>query len=169
MKCPVCDSKNIESKKITHKYKESGLSNITLLNVTQVKCSDCGEEIRRLGDEAQLLSAIASILIRKTTLLKKEELRFLRTFIGYSSTMFSKILSVSKEHYSRIENGKADITQQFDRLIRFSILPKLPNPDRNYDLHDQILDENIDKTSAKTKTLKFKIKEKKWQPEKSVQ
>ena len=75
-RCPVCDSKNIESNIITHKYKESGLDYISLLNVPLIKCKDCDEEVRILGDEMQFLEAIAFMLIKKESLLIKCELRF---------------------------------------------------------------------------------------------
>lgn len=165
MKCPVCDSKNVESKEITHKYKESGLSNITLKNITRVKCNDCGEEVLLFGNIDQLHSLIASFIIQKRSLMNHEELRFLRTYIGYSSANFAKILSVSASHYSRLEKGKSDIGPQFDRLVRFSVIQKLPNPDRNYDIHDQILTEGIDETTTKSKLVKFFLDKKIWVPE----
>ena len=43
---------------------------------------------------------------------------------------------------SRGYSGAQPVTKSFDRLIRFTVAAKLP--DRNYDLHDQILkDEGI--------------------------
>lgn len=162
MKCPVCDSQNVVVEKADHHYKECGLKDVTLCNVPSTNCSDCGEQTVLFGNIDQLHGLIAKSILTKKTLLLKEELRFLRSYIGYKSNMFAKILELTKEHYSRLENGGANITPQLDRLVRFAVLPKLPAPDRNYDLHDQILTEGIDSKSTSVET-RFTIIKKSWE------
>ena len=138
MTCSMCDNKKpLKKTKITHKYKESGLDNVTLIGVEYHRCDKCGEEYFGYGNLEKLNEAIAYILIRKKDFLTGQEVRFLRKHLGYSGTMFAKIIGYDDATLTRLERGAQPITKAFDRLVRFTVASKLP--DRNYDLHDQIL------------------------------
>lgn len=138
MKCPSCDSnKNMKAKSTIHKFKESGLDNITLHGVIQHHCLDCGEIYFDFGNINQLNNVIADTLLKKKTNLTGKEIRFLRTHAGYSSEMFARLIGLDKTSLSRIENGRVKISNQVNMSVRFATGGKLT--DRDYDLHDLFL------------------------------
>ncbi len=138
MTCAMCDNKKpLKKTKITHKYKECGLDNVTLVGLEYFRCEKCGEEYYGYGNMEKLNEVIANTLIRKKEFLSGFEVRFLRKHLGYSGSMFSKIIGYDGATLSRLEKGAQPVTKAFDRLIRFTVAAKIP--DRNYDLHDQIL------------------------------
>ena len=138
MTCSMCDNKKIlKREKITHKYKECGLNNVTLVGAERFHCEQCGEEYFGYGNLEKLHMAIAHVLLRKRDLLNGSEVRFLRKHLGYSGAMFAKLIGYDDATLSRLETGAQPITRTFDHMVRFSVASKIP--DRNYDLHDQIL------------------------------
>jgi len=138
MTCSMCDNKKpLKKIKITHKYKECGLDNVTLIGVDHHRCDKCGEEYFGYGNMEELHETITHVLIRKKNMLTGQEVRFLRKHLGYSGAMFSKLIGYDDATLSRLETGAQPVTKAFDRLVRFTVASKLP--DRNYDLHDQII------------------------------
>ncbi len=158
MQCPSCDSKKqMKSEVIVHKFKESGLDNIILNGVKQYRCSQCGEVLFDFGDVNQLNGIIANTLLRKKELLTGQEIRFLRTHIGYSSEMFARILGLDKTSLSRIENSRSKVSTQVNMGVRYAVAGKMAN--RDYDLHDLILAlENEDLISFKQAEFKASTK-----------
>jgi DNA-binding XRE family transcriptional regulator len=122
---------------ITHRYKESGLDNVILNGVRLYRCLQCGEAIYDFGDIGQLNRLIAESLVRKKGHLNGKEIRFLRTYVGYSSEMFARILGYDKTSWSRIENERSKISNQVNMAVRWAVAGKLV--DRVYDLHDFVL------------------------------
>src|SRR5262249_4671935 len=116
---------------------ECGLDNVILHGVEHSRCKVCGEEYYGFGSQAKLHELIAKLLIEKKGLLNGKEIRFLRTYIGYSALMFSELTGHAKETISRFENEKSPITKTFDLLMRSLVANRLP--DRNYDWHDLLL------------------------------
>jgi YgiT-type zinc finger domain-containing protein len=122
---------------VTHKFKESGLDNITLIGVRLYRCNGCGEVVYDFGDINQLNRLIAETLLRKRGFLSGREIRFLRSYVGYSSEMFARILGFDKTSWSRIENDRSKISSQVNMAVRWAVAGKLS--DREYDMHDLIL------------------------------
>lgn len=139
MECMSCDStKPMVVETVTHKYKECGLDNVTLVGIQKLKCENCGEEHFHFGNVDELHKIIADFLIKKDSLLTGKEMRFLRTRMGYSGEMLGKVLGYDKDHLYKVESGKIKITESMDRFMRFAFMNKMM-PDRYYDLHDSIL------------------------------
>lgn len=161
MKCVMCDNPApLKRRPTTVKYKESGLDNVTLHGVEYHKCDRCGEEYFGYGDMEKLHQLIAGLLIEKKGLLTGKEIRFLRTYLGYSGAVFAKFTDYTPESISRMENGKMDIKKTFDRLVRSLVLDKLP--DRDYDLHDLWLQEKgkvLKRISLKAKNENWVVQE----------
>lgn len=138
MQCPSCATKKpMKSELITHRFKESGLDYVILHGVKQHRCLQCGEVLFDFGDVNQLNNLIADTLLRKRDLLTGQEIRFLRTYIGYSSEMFARIIGLDKTSLSRIENNRAKISNQVNMAVRFIVGGKMV--DRDYNLHDLIV------------------------------
>jgi len=158
MQCPSCDSKKaMKSTVIVHKFKESGLDNVTLTGVKEYRCENCGEAILDLGDVSQLTRAIAEALLRKKEVLSGEEIRYLRTHVGYSGEIFAKMLGLDKTSLSRIENNRSKVSNQVNMAVRYAVAGKLA--DRNYELHDLMIAlENDDLISFKKVNFKASAK-----------
>ena len=138
MLCTSCTyDKTLKSTRITHKYRESGLDNVTLHGIQYEKCPKCGEEYFGYGDMEQLHALIARVLVSKKMPLTFREAKFLRKFLGLSGSEYAARIDVAHETVSRYETGKLKIPTQYDTLLRALVATKLP--DRDYDLHDSIL------------------------------
>jgi putative zinc finger/helix-turn-helix YgiT family protein len=138
MLCPSCDAKKaMKVEVITHRFKESGLDNVILDGVKHYRCGECGESIYDYGDLNQLNRVIAETLLRKDGTLSGKEIRYLRSYVGYSSEMFAKILGYDKTSWSRIENERSKISNQVNMSVRWAVAGKLA--DRDYDIHDLVL------------------------------
>lgn len=158
MYCSNCNyEKTLKPMAITKKFDESGLTNVTLKGVTEYKCPNCGEVYYGYAHLEKLHDLIAQHLIRKKKLFIPNEIKFLRKHMGYSSTMLAKLVGQKLEHISRIENGKTKITPLFDHFLRALVVEKFP--DRNYDLHDHILNE----TGKEYSRLEAQYKNAKWE------
>ena len=158
MYCTNCDySKALKPRTLTeYRYSESGLDNIVLLDgVTECECPKCHETYLSFGDAVALHALIAETLITKDGLLTGQEIRFLRTHVGYSGAYFAKVMGYKPETISRIENSKQAVTVTFDRHVRTTVGNKVA--DRDYDLHEKILN-----PPTKSKTMKMRMKKSKW-------
>lgn len=146
MKCNMCENKKpLKKQYVSVKYKDCGLDNVTLANVESYRCDQCGEEYLGYGNMEKLHQVIAYVLLRKKGLLTGKEVRFLRSSVGYSGARFAKLLGYDAATVSRVETGAQKMTESFDRIVRFAVSGKMP--DRDYDLHDQILNEGGKKFS----------------------
>jgi transcriptional regulator with XRE-family HTH domain len=100
-------------------FVESGLTNVTLRGVEQLKCDKCGSSTPVLSEINKLMQVIAEALIQKPSQLTGKEIRFLRKYTDFTGEQFGKKLGLTKEHVSRIENEKHPVGAQTDRLIRY--------------------------------------------------
>lgn len=140
MKCVMCDNpKSLKRQLVNHRYTECGLTNVVLRNVEYYRCSTCGEGYYGLGNQEKLHTLIANAVLQKKGLLTGKELRFLRVYLGYASSVFAKLIGYTQETWSRLENERQPVNVTLDRLIRALIAQRLP-PDRRYTLHDWWLD-----------------------------
>lgn len=99
-------------------FVHSGLSNVFLTGVRYYVCQECGRQSAAIPAVNALLTVIARELVRQPSLLRGEEIRFLRKQLGRKSADFAVILDVSPETYSRWENGKQRPSPMADSLIR---------------------------------------------------
>lgn len=138
MQCASCDSKKpMKAETITLRFKESGLDHVILHGVKQYRCEVCGESFYDYGDINQLNELIADTLLRKKGLLTGKEIRFLRTYVGYSGEMFARMIGIKdKTGLSRIENERVKVSTQVNMAVRFAVAGKLA--DRDYDVHDLV-------------------------------
>lgn len=136
MKCVMCDNKKDLGKEVkTIRYKECGLDNVVLIGIVEYHCKQCGETYRSYGDLDKLNQVIAHAIILKKDILTGSEVRFLRTYLGYSTAVFASLTGYNQSTLSRIENGKQIVAPSFNILVRSLAANKLP--DRDYDLHDK--------------------------------
>jgi len=137
MRCTVCESKKKLEPKIQNiKYDASGLDNIVICGAKVYHCDNCGERYLQYGNLEKIDVAIADALLKKDKPLTGKEIRFLRTWKGYSGQRFAKLLNASAAHLYRIEANDSSVNDKFDRLVRLAIMSL--NTDRNYELHDML-------------------------------
>jgi putative zinc finger/helix-turn-helix YgiT family protein len=117
MKCHECN-KDMKEAKENYFYKESGLNNVVLENISVYRC-ECGEYLASIPAIIGLNSIIALNLIKKKTFLKGEEIKYLRKNAGLNAKLFAEYIGVDKSTLSRWENNKQSIDKSNDRLIRF--------------------------------------------------
>lgn len=154
MKCTHCGS-TMTSTRGTHRYTESGLSNVTLANVEIRTCPECGEREIVIPRIDLLHRLIARDLIRNPGLLQPEEVRFLRKWLGLSSVDFALVMGVRPETVSRWESKdlKNPITPTPDRLLRMFVANQDPAEKYPIDLF---------KLKARAKPLAIKLKAPDW-------
>lgn len=116
--CLSCGSQEIIVTRGKHKFLESGLDNVILVNVEIEKCDSCGEKVVSIPNPNQLLRVIGERIILKPNRLSVSEIRFLRKNIYLKIQEFAQIVGVHRATVSRWENGHSKPTASEDRLIR---------------------------------------------------
>jgi YgiT-type zinc finger domain-containing protein len=143
----MCDNKKtLKSETRNLKYEASGLENVVIRGVKVYHCDKCGERYIQYGNLDEIDAAVADALLRKEKPLTGKEIRFLRTWKGYSGQRFAKLLNSSPAHLYRIEASNGAANDKFDRLVRLAIMSM--TTDRNYEIHDML--------EGKKELVKFK-------------
>lgn len=126
MKCIRCEH-TLKTERGAHRYAESGLSDVTLVNVEIRTCPSCGEREIVIPKMEQLHRLMADMVIRETTRLSPERIKFLRKFLGFSAADFALIMGVRPETVSRWE-GKSGypIPPVPERLLRLLVANREP-------------------------------------------
>jgi putative zinc finger/helix-turn-helix YgiT family protein len=137
MRCTECENKKkLEPKIQTVKYDASGLDNIVISGAKVYHCDNCGERYLQYGNLEEIDAAIADALLKKEGSLTGKEIRFLRTWKGYSGQQFAKLLNSSAAHLYRIEAENGSANDKFDRLVRLAIMSLAT--ERNYEIRDML-------------------------------
>ncbi len=157
MKCPSC-KRPMVSKKTDYHYVDCGLKNIFLNGIEVKKCEECGEEEIVLPNLEELHSLIAHDIAMQPERLRPEEIRFLRTHLGFSGVDFAKLVSVTPESVSRWENdADRKMEPHTEKLLRLMILASM-GPFRDYEEF-----KNFGLTNKKTPLKRsFKVSDKGW-------
>jgi putative zinc finger/helix-turn-helix YgiT family protein len=121
MKCHECRGTEIEVRHENHRYDESGLPNVVLLDVEVRHCSKCGTDELVIPRMAGLHRSIALALIGKTDRLTPAEIKFLRKSLGWSQTDFAKSLHVADETANRWEAGKRPMEDGYELALRLAV------------------------------------------------
>jgi putative zinc finger/helix-turn-helix YgiT family protein len=116
--CYVCSNALEVIKDKPYEYTECGLS-VLLLGITQYRCESCGEEYAAIPAPEKLHKIIGlEICQNRKALLLPEEIRFLRKELGLKAKNLATALGVEDATVSRWENGKQQIGEGSDRLLR---------------------------------------------------
>ncbi|MBK8204743.1 MAG: YgiT-type zinc finger protein [Bdellovibrionales bacterium] len=137
MRCIECEStKKLKPKIKSMKYEVSGLENIVIRGVKVYECDNCGESYVQYGNIEEIDATIAQALLSKEGPMTGKEIRFLRTWKGYSGKNFATLISHSPEHLYREESKSVPVNKKLDRLVRLAIMSLAT--DRNYELRDRL-------------------------------
>ena len=122
MTCVRCGGA-MTSARGTHRYTETGLSNVVLVNVEMRACSACGERELVTPRIEVLHRAIAFALTRQTAALTPEAVRFLRKWLGLTIHRFARLMGVRHETVCRWErlDTAFPLTPPADRLLKMLV------------------------------------------------
>jgi putative zinc finger/helix-turn-helix YgiT family protein len=159
-KCIQCGTEMKEGRD-THKYDEGGLD-VTLLNVPVWKCPNCGEREVDIFRIDELNRLIATEIAEQEEKLGPREIRFLRKFLGLSSSDLATKMHVDPSSVSRWERieppGQMDT--QAELLLRFLALNEKP-------IEEYPIEEMATK-AAKPKKRRFSVDKKGWHSERTA-
>jgi transcriptional regulator with XRE-family HTH domain len=132
MKCSYCKvemGKRRATDARPYVYKLSGLENEHLVGIEVFTCPRCGIETPVIPRVAQLHNVIADGIVRQSTMLGGDQIRFLRKHAGLPAQKFARLIGISPEHLSRIERGHtANLGKPTDRLVRALTLTATEGP-----------------------------------------
>jgi putative zinc finger/helix-turn-helix YgiT family protein len=161
MNCLICGSKLKKVKNNLYHYTESGLSRIYLKGIDALECtnSECGDEEITIPNIEKLHEVIAMTIASQKNKLLPEEIKYLRTYLGFSGADFAKKIGVSAETISRWEKGSVNMKESVERFLRVLVLSNI-GPFREYDELETFA------TVARKTPVKreFKAKKETWEP-----
>ena len=117
-KCYSCGENLTTIKDKPYKFDECGL-NVVLYGITQYVCPSCKESYASIPNISKLHRIIgAHICTKRKALLQAEEIKFLRKDLHLKAKELALTLGVTASTISRWENGKKEIGEAHDRLLR---------------------------------------------------
>ncbi len=174
MKCMQCGSA-MTTKRENVPY--TALPGTVLVGVEVSRCPNCGEFEVAIPAVDELNRVLAEAVIHKKARLTGAEIRFLRSYIGYSAVDFGKAIGSNPATVSRWESDKQPIGHHADLLLRAMVAIGMKADDYGLDEIKQIslvaAESETPKTKAKSAKpfypYEFASSAKKWKPSKSVQ
>jgi putative zinc finger/helix-turn-helix YgiT family protein len=104
MKCAQCGHR-MEKTTGVHRYEESGLKNVMLMNVPLYKCTSCGETEVEIPAMEELHCLIGLFVLYQPDRLGSAEVRYLRKHMGYSQDELASYVGVTRGTITRWESG----------------------------------------------------------------
>ena len=124
--CPVCQEGELEIRREAYRYTESGLPNVTLENIEVSQCRACGERIVSIERMADLHRSLAFAVASQRPRLSAAEVKFLRKYLGWSSSSFAKVMGTAPATVSRWEGGKQPMGVVAEHLLRVLVFREKP-------------------------------------------
>ncbi len=123
MNCLNCRN-SIQGKAVQkYRYKECGLDNVYFIDIVQKYQCSCGETYYEFPPVNIIYLVIAYHILRKRTLLNKQEFRFLRKWVGLTDEKLITLLGVkSRVTVSNWERGTKTISQATDHAMRMVVM-----------------------------------------------
>ena len=137
----------------------SALPGAVLVGVPVSRCPNCGEYEIAIPAIDELNRVLAAAVVRKPTRLSGGEVRFLRTYLGYSGADFAKLIGSDPATVSRWEGDKQPLGHHTDLLLRALVVL-----DKKVDQYPITKFAEIGDAAAATLRYAFKPAAKKWKP-----
>ncbi len=123
--CESCGGELIDrmaTKEAPYAYTMSGVKGVELVGIRVQACPRCGVQMPYIPRMAELHRVIARVLVQQPTRLRGDQIRFLRKHAGLPSNEFARLIGVTPEHLSKVENAHFEfLGEQSDRLVRFCV------------------------------------------------
>jgi len=107
-----------------YRYTECGLDNVFIEGL-EVVADDHGEELYCIPNILTLHKMIAHAVIANGTGMSGQELRFLRTEMGYTQEQLADLLKVERATIGRWERGDMTVNANAETVIRLLTAEKL--------------------------------------------
>lgn len=156
MKCINCGHA-MTTKRENVPYK--ALPGAVLIGVPVSRCPNCGEYEVAIPAIDELNSVLADAVIRKRARLVGSEVRFLRSYLGYSGADFAKLIGSDPATVSRWESDKQSIGHHTDLLLRAMVAL-----DRKVDEYPIATFAEVKSVKTKRPKYAFKRTAKSWKP-----
>ena len=137
----------------------TALPGTVLVGVPVSRCSSCGEYEIAIPAIDELNRVLADAVIRKRARLAGSEVRFLRSYLGYSAADFAKLIGSDPATVSRWESDKQPIGHHTDLLLRAMVAL-----DRKVDEYPIAAFAEVQSKAAKRPRYAFKPSAKTWKP-----
>ncbi|MEW9808584.1 helix-turn-helix domain-containing protein [Mesorhizobium marinum] len=108
----------------THHYTESGLQNV-FIDGLEFVIDDDGDEIITIPAVNELHHVIALGIVSHKHGMSGDELRFLRTEMGYTQAELAELVHHDKQSIGRWERGEYEIDSTAEAIIRRLAIEKL--------------------------------------------
>jgi putative zinc finger/helix-turn-helix YgiT family protein len=118
MKCRNCERGELVESRENYHYRECGLDNVTIVDITVRKCPDCGSLMPLIPNIEGLHDRLARAIIAKDGPLAAAEIVFLRKSLGWSGTDFSRNMHCDRAQVSKWEHGTVEMSKPYDLLLR---------------------------------------------------
>lgn len=123
--CRACGG-SAHTERGEHVYVGCGLDNVTLIGVELSRCERCSHVEVGIPNPEGLHRAIALSLVQQPQRLQPKQIRFLRTYLGYSTKDFAPLIGKAPESVSRWENGQMEMDTAAERLLRLMVVHEAP-------------------------------------------
>jgi transcriptional regulator with XRE-family HTH domain len=125
-RCTKCGSTDVDLKLLPeYQYEQFGISATLCYSVIRPFCNQCKHEVDIIPNGEGLDAALALVRILSPIKLNGDELRFIRKVMGLQAVAVAKLVEMSAESYSRLENGHNPISEKTEKLFRFNALIEL--------------------------------------------
>jgi putative zinc finger/helix-turn-helix YgiT family protein len=137
----------------------TALPGAVLVGVPVSRCAHCGEYEVAIPAIDELNRLLAEAVIRKRGRLVGGEVRFLRTYLGYSAADFAKLIGSDPATVSRWESDKQPIGHHTDLLLRAMVAL-----DRKVEDYPIAALAEVKAEATERPRYAFKLAAKKWKP-----
>lgn len=155
MKCRVCEQSEMQGIQENYHYRECGLDNVTIVGITILKCSECGNVMPLIPNIEGLHDTLAQAIIRQNGPLTAAEIVFLRKSLGWSGAHFAKHMHCDKSQVSKWEHGKVEMSKPYDLLLR----EKVASGKKITDYHSEEL---VWRRHVKPRPLRLQLQQAEW-------
>lgn len=118
--CSVC-GQPARLRRQNYRYTECGLSNVVLQGIEVAACPHCGNEDVLIPRVEKIHRAIAQAIAQSPNRLTGEQLRFLRTHLGFTGDKLGSYLHTDRTKISKWERSEDPIGPATDRLLRLLV------------------------------------------------
>ena len=129
-------------------YDESGLSHVVLVGIEVRRCATCATCEPVICNIEGAHRALARAVVQKPARLSGEEVRFLRTYLGFPGTDFARVMGVAKACVSRWEHDKESMGAGADRALRLLVMTQKPVSDYSLEALNALLESIQEKRKA---------------------
>jgi putative zinc finger/helix-turn-helix YgiT family protein len=140
------------------------LPGAVLVGVEVSRCATCGEYEVAIPAIEDLNRVLVDTVIRKKGRLKGGEIRFLRSYLGYSGADFAELIGSSASTVSKWESDSQPIGHHADLLLRALVVVGKKVDEYPIETFAEI--SASDGQPAKSEPYAFTMTAKKWKPTK---